>query len=63
MEAAIARGEFLEYAHVHANIYGTSIAAVEAVATAGKTCLLDIDVSRCHARPRRKRLSDLCGIS
>jgi len=44
MEAAIARGEFLEHAHVHANIYGTSVAAVEAVSDAGKTCLLDIDV-------------------
>ena len=44
MEAMIARGEFIEYAHVHTNIYGTSIAAVEAVSTAGKACLLDIDV-------------------
>ena len=31
MEAAIARGEFVEYAHVHTNIYGTSIASVKAV--------------------------------
>ena len=44
MEAMIARGEFIEYAHVHTNIYGTSIAAVEAVSNAGKACLLDIDV-------------------
>jgi len=44
MEEAIRRGEFLEHARVHANIYGTSISAVEAVSRAGKTCLLDIDV-------------------
>ena len=44
MEAAIERGEFIEYARVHGNIYGTSIKAVEAVQTAGKVCLLDIDV-------------------
>ena len=30
MEAMIADGGFIEYAHVHANIYGTSIAAVRA---------------------------------
>jgi len=44
MEAMIANGEFIEYARVHNNIYGTSIAAVRAVSGAGKTCLLDIDV-------------------
>merc|ERR1712087_460077 len=44
MEKAISRGEFIEYARVHSNMYGTSIAAVQAVSAAGKTCLLDIDV-------------------
>jgi len=44
MEAMIANGEFIEYARVHSNIYGTSIAGVSAVSSAGKTCLLDIDV-------------------
>mmetsp|Transcript_45921 Transcript_45921/g.147893 ORF Transcript_45921/g.147893 Transcript_45921/m.147893 type:complete len:191 (-) Transcript_45921:601-1173(-) len=44
MEAAIERGEFLEYARVHSNLYGTSFAAVRTVASRGKTCLLDIDV-------------------
>ena len=43
-EAEIAQGKFLEYAYVHNNIYGTSIAAVEAVAASGKCCILDIDV-------------------
>ncbi|KAL3690523.1 hypothetical protein R1sor_016832 [Riccia sorocarpa] len=44
MEAAIQEGKFLESADVHGNLYGTSIAAVEAVADAGKRCILDIDV-------------------
>lgn len=44
MEQMIKAGEFVEYAHVHGNIYGTSKAAVEAVAKQGKVCVLDIDV-------------------
>jgi guanylate kinase len=44
MEAAITRGEFIEYARVHSNMYGTSVKGVEDVRAAGKTCLLDIDV-------------------
>ncbi len=43
-EKGISEGKFLEYAYVHNNIYGTSLAAVEAVAAAGKCCVLDIDV-------------------
>lgn len=38
------QGKFLEHAHVHDNLYGTSLAAVEAVAGQGKICILDIDV-------------------
>lgn len=44
MEEAITRGEFIEYARVHSNMYGTSVKGVEDVRAAGKTCLLDIDV-------------------
>eukprot|EP00252_Welwitschia_mirabilis_P004976 TRINITY_DN1534_c0_g1_i1.p1 TRINITY_DN1534_c0_g1~~TRINITY_DN1534_c0_g1_i1.p1 ORF type:complete len:422 (+),score=94.74 TRINITY_DN1534_c0_g1_i1:526-1791(+) len=44
MEREIQEGKFLESAVVHGNLYGTSIAAVEAVADAGKRCILDIDV-------------------
>ena len=44
MEKEIADGQFLEYAHVHGNIYGTSVAAVREVAANGKCCILDIDV-------------------
>jgi guanylate kinase len=43
MEAAIARGEFLEHAKVHGNLYGTSFAAVMSVASEDKICILDID--------------------
>lgn len=37
-------GKFIEHAHVHGNIYGTSIAAVKDVSEANKICVLDIDV-------------------
>lgn len=48
----IENGEFLEYAHVHTNIYGTSIAAMDAVKKQNKICILDIDVQ--GARSIRK---------
>lgn len=44
MAQEIKDGKFLESAEVHGNLYGTSWAAVEAVADAGKICILDIDV-------------------
>merc|ERR1719272_455823 len=44
MLAMIEKGEFLESAEVHGNLYGTSFAAVEAVAQRGQVCVLDIDV-------------------
>ncbi|KAJ9459617.1 Guanylate kinase 2 [Diplonema papillatum] len=40
----IADGEFIEYAEVHGNIYGTSKSAVKAVQDTGRICVLDIDV-------------------
>lgn len=49
MEAKIAAGEFIESAHVHGNIYGTSKQAVRSVADAGKVCILDIDVQGAKA--------------
>jgi len=39
----VARGEFLEYARVFGNLYGTSRAAVRQLMEQGKTVLLDID--------------------
>ncbi|KAL5982004.1 Guanylate kinase 2 [Asimina triloba] len=44
MEQDISGGKFLEFAHVHGNLYGTSIEAVETVTDSGKRCILDIDV-------------------
>ena len=44
MLKAIENKEFIEYAHVHSNIYGTSIAAVDKVIDEGKVCILDIDI-------------------
>ena len=43
MEEKIAAGDFIEYARVHTNIYGTSKQAVYNVQAQNKTCLLDID--------------------
>ncbi|KAG8779416.1 hypothetical protein FRC15_010202 [Serendipita sp. 397] len=39
----IDRKEFIEFATFSGNKYGTSIKAVEDVATTGKKCILDID--------------------
>ncbi len=43
-EAEVARGEFLEHARVHGNLYGTHRRLVEEQVAAGKTVILDIDV-------------------
>jgi guanylate kinase len=37
-------GKFVEYAEVHGNYYGTSVAAVEAVQNEKRICVLDIDI-------------------
>jgi hypothetical protein len=44
MQKAVSEGQFLEHAEVHGNLYGTSIAAVRAVSSEGKTAILEIDV-------------------
>ena len=44
MELEIAAGHFLETAHVHGNIYGTSFEAVNRVSAADRICILDIDI-------------------
>ena len=43
-ERRLARGEFLEHARVHGNLYGTPRGAIEEALRAGTTCLLVIDV-------------------
>ncbi|KAL7543966.1 hypothetical protein ACHAWF_007492 [Thalassiosira exigua] len=44
IQKEIEAGKFVEYANVHGNYYGTSVAAVEIVKKQGKICILDIDV-------------------
>mmetsp|Transcript_85185 Transcript_85185/g.266507 ORF Transcript_85185/g.266507 Transcript_85185/m.266507 type:complete len:660 (+) Transcript_85185:53-2032(+) len=50
--------KFIEFAHVHGNIYGTSKAAVEDVRKQGKICLLDIDVQGVQKVKERNCLPD-----
>lgn len=45
----VAEGKFLEYAEVHANMYGTSIQTVRDVLETGRVCVLDIDVQGARA--------------
>ncbi len=39
----IDKGEFLEYAKVHKNLYGTTFKAVKDGMSTGKVCILDVD--------------------
>ena len=43
-EAGIEAGDFLEYAEVHGNYYGTSLAPVHTALAEGKLVIFDIDV-------------------
>jgi guanylate kinase len=40
----IAANEFLEYANVHGNLYGTSLVEAEKVASSGKDLIVEVDV-------------------
>ncbi len=51
-EAAAGRGEFLEYAEIDGNLYGTPRAEIERQLSAGKAVLVDIDTQ--GARSVRK---------
>jgi len=42
--AMIAKGEFVEWAEVHGNFYGTSKGRIEEIVNAGNDVILDIDV-------------------
>ena len=48
-EAGIARGEFIEYAYVHTNIYGTSVDSVRRIAASGRIPVLEVDVQGAEA--------------
>jgi guanylate kinase len=59
-EREIAAGEFLEYAVVHGNYYGTSLSHVNKMTGVGKDVILEIDVQ--GADWVRKRVPDVLGI-
>jgi len=59
MRGAVDKGAFLEHAHVHGNMYGTSLAAVGAVSDKGRVAILDIDVQ--GAEQVRRGLGLLAG--
>jgi len=49
IEQAIEAGEFVEHAHVHGNIYGTSVQAINDVKEKGQICILEIDIQGVQA--------------
>ncbi len=59
-EAMIARDEFLEYAEVFGNYYGTHREVVERGQTEGRDVILDIDVQ--GARQLRRKIPDAISI-
>ncbi len=59
-EARIARDEFLEWARVFGNYYGTHISVLEQAIGEGKDLVLDIDVQ--GARQLRSRIPDAVSI-
>ncbi len=59
-EAGIAAGEYLEYADVYGNYYGTRRDRVEALRASGKDVLLEIDVQ--GAAQVREAFAGLCSI-
>ena len=59
-EGRIARDEFLEYAEVFGNYYGTHISALEIAENKGKDLVLDIDVQ--GAAQLKKRIPDAVTI-
>lgn len=56
----IAKGELLEYAEVHGNLYGTSIAETEKMTSAGLDVILEIDVQ--GAEKVRRRMPESVSI-
>ncbi len=59
-EARLARGEFLEYAEVFGNCYGTNISEIDRAKAEGKDLVLDIDVQ--GERQLRDRIPDAVSI-
>lgn len=56
----IERGDFLEYAKVHGNLYGTSLKQTREIARSGRDVILEIDVQ--GAEKVREQMPDAVGI-
>ena len=54
IEDSVLKNMFLEHAHVHGNIYGTSKRAVDKILSKNRICLLDLDV---HGVKQMKSIS------
>lgn len=55
-EKMIEKGEFIEFASVHGNYYGTSFEAVNRVISSGKICIIDIDVKGVESLRKQTQL-------
>lgn len=55
--AMIQGNEFVEYAQVHGNYYGTSHEAINKVLQSGKACILDLDVQGVTTLSKQENLS------
>lgn len=53
----IRENEFVEYAQVHGNYYGTSSRAIDRVLEMGKACVLDLDVQGVKALSKSENLT------
>ena len=59
-EEAVQKNEFLEYAEVHGNLYGTSMVQIEKMTSTGVDVILEIDVQ--GAEKVRARINDVTSI-
>ena len=59
-EAMVAHGDFLEWAEVHGNLYGTSRRAVEEIRSSGSDVILTIDIQ--GAAQARKLFPDAVSV-
>lgn len=59
-EVLIARGEFLEYAEVHGNLYGTSKRGLAEVLNSGKNVFFDLDIL--GARQLKTKMPEVISI-
>lgn len=56
-EEMVQRDEFVEYAKIHGQSYGTSFKAVDQVLCSGRICILDLDVQGVEAVRKKKNLN------